>query len=809
MLSKMSSLFLTGRWPRCVLSFVSLLLVPLSISSMHAQQIYQPSADPKAVVIDGQTRFTVLTPELIRMEWSADGKFEDRPSFVVLNRQLPVPQFKQSIDGQYLVLKTRALELRYRKGSGKFIPENLTIKFQLDGASQTWQPGASTDGNLLGTTRTLDQVRGNAVKLEQGLLSRDGWSVIDDSQTPLYDSDDFRLQGLDSVWAWVVERSPGDRQDWYFLGYGHEFKQALGDYTRISGKIPMPPRFAFGTWWSRYWDYSDTELKDLVAQFHQNKVPLDVLVIDMGWHLSTQAIKDRGFQLDANNNDQSGHSAGWSGYTWDPKYFPDPDTFLAWLHQQGLKATLNLHPASGVQPWEKAYPAMATAMGIDPSTAKYVPFDITNKKFATNYLNLLHHPMEKQGIDFWWLDWQQEMTTQLAHVNPTFWLNYVHFSDQEREGKRPLIFHRWGGLGNHRYVIGFSGDTVSVWDSLAFQPYFTATAANVGYSYWSHDIGGHMPGAVDGELYSRWIQFGTFAPILRTHTTKNPDAERRIWAYPQPYSTIMRDAFVLRYAMQPYLYTESRKTYDTGVAFLRPLYYDYPDVKEAYDQKGEYVFGDNMIVAPIVAPADPATHISAKSIWLPRGEWIEWFTGKQLTGPGNFDRTFTEAQIPVYVKAGSILPQQPEMRYTGEKPVDPLILEVFPFGKGQHSSSYRVYEDSSEGENYTRGEFAWTNVEVKHEKLKQFHITIAAADGSYPRMLTERSYEVRLWSASGPASVSLDGKKLAASTDPRSAGWRYEKEKAQVIVRTPSRSVHTRTEISIQLVGDPQPPAKS
>ena len=129
-------------------------------------------------------------------------------------------------------------------------------------------------------------------------------------------------------------------------------------------------------------------------------------------------------------------------------------------------------------------------MGIDPATKKYVPFDIANKKFATNYMDLLHHPLEKQGIDFWWLDWQQKMTTSLPGVSPTWWLNYVHFTDQEREGKRPLLFHRWGGLGNHRYQIGFSGDTVSVWDSLAFQPWFTATAANVGYAYWSHDIGG-------------------------------------------------------------------------------------------------------------------------------------------------------------------------------------------------------------------------------------------------------------------------------------------------------------------------------
>ena len=252
-------------------------------------------------------------------------------------------------------------------------------------------------------------------------------------------------------------------------------------------------------------------------------------------------------------------------------------------------------------------------MGIDPATKKYIPFNPTDKKCATNYLNLVLHPLEKQGIDFWWLDWQQQSTTNLPGVKPTWWLNYVHFTDQQREGKRPLLFHRWGGLGNHRYQIGFSGDTISVWESLAFQPWFTATAANVGYAYWSHDIGGHMPGAVDPELYTRWIQFGVFSPILRTHTTKNPDSERRIWAYPEPYSAVLRTAFQLRYAMQPYLYTEARRTYDTGVAFFRPLYYDWPEEDAAYTSKNEYIFGDQMIVSPVTAPADKISGLTTRA----------------------------------------------------------------------------------------------------------------------------------------------------------------------------------------------------
>jgi alpha-glucosidase len=531
-------------------------------------------------------------------------------------------------------------------------------------------------------------------------------------------------------------RPAGDRQDWYFFGYGHEYKQALHDFVTVAGRIPLPPRFAFGAWWSRYWAYSDQELDDLVRGFHENDVPLDVLVIDMDWHLNETQLQE------AHQADQSGHGLGWSGYTWNPLLFPDPGAFLKNLHDEGLKATLNLHPASGVQPWEAAYPAMARAMGIDPSTKKYVPFDITNKKFATNYMELLHHPLEKQGIDFWWLDWQQEANTQTPGVNPTWWLNYVHFSDQEREGKRPLLFHRWGGLGNHRYQIGFSGDTISVWDSLAFQPWFTATAANVGYAYWSHDIGGHMPGAVEPELYTRWIQFGVYSPILRTHTTKNPDSERRIWAYPEPYSEILRESFHQRYAMQPYIYSESRRTYDTGVAFLRPLYYDWPEADEAYSNKGEYVFGQNMIVAPVTKPVDKDSLLAQESVWIPKGEWIEQPTGKHFTGPQAVQRSFSINQIPVYVTAGAIVPMQPQMEYTGQKPIDPLILQIEPL-RDNTTSAYSVYDDSSKGEDYKRGVCTWTDVDAK-QSGDDLTVEIAPVRGSYPGMIHERGYEIRL-----------------------------------------------------------------
>src|SRR5208283_2295495 len=199
--------------------------------SVFAQED-NPVADPAAVVTSGDVRFTVLTPQMIRLEWSGDARFEDQASLVFLNRRLPVPPFTASTEGDALVIKTSALELRYQRNSGKFTPANLGIALQVGGRPVVWKPGTPDTGNLKGTTRTLDGVNGST-RLEPGLLSRDGWTVVDDSAHLLFDNSD---------WAWVKARPAGDRQDLYFFGYGHDYRRALGDFTKVAGRIPLPPR---------------------------------------------------------------------------------------------------------------------------------------------------------------------------------------------------------------------------------------------------------------------------------------------------------------------------------------------------------------------------------------------------------------------------------------------------------------------------------------------------------------------------------------------------------------------------------------
>ncbi len=349
---------------------LTLIFFILNFAIIRSTEINTPIDNPKAIVASGNARFTVLTPELIRQKWSENGIFEGRISLVFINRNLPAPNFRVKIIGEWLCIETDKLYIRYRENSGLFKKENLEISLESGGEKITWSPGLQDKGNLKGTIRTLDGTNG-ATELEQGIISKVGWALVDDSERLLFDgSYDLNC---------VIQRPEWKRQDWYFFGYGYNYKKALYDFSVVAGKIPLPPKYVFGYWWLRYWIYSDPEMRELINEFKAYNIPIDVLIIDLDWHETRW--------LDSHNStpDPFGQAVSWTGYTW------------------------------------------------------------------------------------------------------------------------------------------------STWQSLAFQPYFTSTASNVGYGNWSHDIGGHASSEyTDPELYLRWIQFGVFSPILRTHSTKSANIERRI-----------------------------------------------------------------------------------------------------------------------------------------------------------------------------------------------------------------------------------------------------------------------------------------
>lgn len=707
----------------------------------HVRPDCQPDADPDAVIALGPARFTVLTDRLIRMEYDPDGRFEDRPSQVFWQRRQPVPAFNAARAGQGVQIATDHLLLRY--AGGPFSAESLSVTLRAFGA--VWRYGDPDPLNLLGTARTLDQVSG-ATQLEPGLLSRSGWSVIDDGRSLVFNDD-----------GWLTPRRSADAHDLYFFGYGQAFADCLRDYRRIAGAVPLIPRFILGNWWSRYWAYTQAELMGVVSEFSERRVPLAICIVDMDWHIV----------------DNPYHN-GWTGYTWNRALFPDPTAFIDWLHRQHIATALNLHPAAGVAPHEAAYRELAQRLGRDPDAGAIIPFDIADPAFAQAYCELLHHPEEARGVDFWWIDWQQGQQSTLAGLDPLWLLNHLHFHDLGRDGvKRPLIFSRWGGLGNHRYPIGFSGDTHVTWESLAFQPHFTATAANVGYGWWSHDIGGHMFGVEEPELYLRWVQFGVFSPILRLHSTKVAYHERRPWGYDAETERLATQALRLRHSLIPYLYSMAWRDHAEGECLVRPLYHTHPADARAYTNPQQYWFGPDLLVAPFVSPADPATRLSRQTVWLPEGEWCHlgsstWLRGDRTVGwHGGLD------DIPAFARAGAILPLAADALadvHIANPPV--LVWRIFAGADG----GFTLYEDDGATQAYRHGDFCQTAVRQTWDG-RQIALTFDAPQGHTRHLPERRSHVLTVEGVGRPVWVQarVDGRAYPVHTD-------YDAEHARLLL---------------------------
>ena len=639
-------------------------------------------AEDAAIIQGEKYRFTVLTEEMIRLEYCEDGKFEDRATQCVIDRKFKVPEYQVIENEESLEIITDKIHLVYNKQ--KFTDYGLSVQVRgnISVYHSIWHFGEEAT-DLRGTARTLDEADG-AIELEHGIISKFGYGILDDSRSLVITED-----------GWVEPRKE-DCIDIYFLGYGHEYEHCLKDYYHLTGKTPLLPRYALGNWWSRFYRYNDQEYKALMTRFEKEEIPFSVSVIDMDWHLVDIDPK---------------YGSGWTGYTWNKELFPDPKEFMTWLHDHGLKVTLNVHPAGGVQAHEEKYKEMAEAMGRDWEKEEPVNFDVTDQKFLKAYFEYLHHPNEEEGVDFWWLDWQQGGLSKIPGLDPLWMLNHYHYLDSGRRGKRRLTFSRYAGMGSHRYPIGFSGDTIISWESLAFQPYFTANASNVGYGWWSHDIGGHMKGYRDEELSTRWIQFGVFSPIMRLHSSNSAFTGKEPWNYNAVSENIMKRYLKLRHEMIPYLYTMNYHASHDGQPLIRPMYYLEPEQPEAYEVPNEYYFGTELVVCPITEPTDKAAGTACVKAWIPEGKWYDIFSGLKYDGGRMLELYRSLEDIPVLAKEGAIIPLTDLTEYTNsvENPKE-LAVKIVPGKK----NAFILMEDTGDTcedkeENWAQTKLEWIN----------------------------------------------------------------------------------------------------
>ena len=631
-----------------------------------------PLSDPAQVLVGPTWRITVLTERLLRLEWSDDGQFEDRPTQVVWNRDFaPVP-YALALDGDALQLTTRGLHLTW--DGRRFSPGGLQVRQPgVRDWRSVWHFGDAETvqerepnwhvGNLGGTARTLDEADG-AVAVEKGLLSAFGFATLDDAHSLALGED-----------GWPTPRV-GD-VDVYLFVHGQDAPAALRDFHALTGPTPLLPRWALGNWWSRYHAYSSGEYLALMDRFDQESLPFSVAVLDMDWHW---------VDIDPR------HGSGWTGYSWNTSLIPDPAAFLADLHARGLRVSLNLHPADGVRSFEDAHADLANRLGLDPAAGDPIPFDVADPAFMTAYFDEVLHPLEDQGVDFWWVDWQQGGASSIPGLDPLGLLNHLHVLDSGRDGRRPITFSRYAGPGSHRYPVGFSGDTITSWASLHFQPWFTATAANIGYGWWSHDIGGHMFGERDDEMVARWFQLGIWSPINRLHSTSSPFQGKEPWNFAAPAASVMADALRLRHRLVPWLYTMNERAHRLAEPLVRPVYHLDPRPEAVLPGSGAFLFGTGLLVAPLTTPADHRTRRASVTTWLPEGTWHDWYSGLRYSG-GRFVTLRRPLETyPVLASSGAIVPLVDGDDLSVANPAA-LHVRVFAGADGE----FVLYEDDGAG----------------------------------------------------------------------------------------------------------------
>ena len=667
----------------------------------------------------GGIRISVITERLIRVERQSEAVFCDKPTQSVLHRDLGKADFHVARKNGMICVNTAMARLIVDENTGELRQIKIKGGFTVTDIHQ---------GNLGGTVRTLDNSTG-AVKLGEGILSKNGAAMIDDSASLTLEED-----------GRVLPRKKTGSDIYYFL-YGHDYIGAVKDFYRLTGATPLIPRFALSNWWSRYKAYTQEEYLALMHRFQDEEIPITVATVDMDWHW-TDIKKRFGRAAMALDSERSGTrywfevlaTPGWTGYSWNTELFPDYKAFLKELNDMGHKVTLNLHPAEGVRFFEDMYEPFADFMGVNKEAKEKIRFDISDPKFMEGYFKYCHHPYEEDGVAFWWMDWQQGDKSAVKGLDPLWALNHYHVLDNARGGKRGLLLSRFAGAGSHRYPIGFSGDTRMNWPCLHFQPYFTATASNIGYSWWSHDIGGHMMGYNDDELYTRWVQFGVFSPIMRLHSSNNEFMGKEPWRYSDEAGRLAVEALRLRHRLLPYLYTMNYRTHTEGRALIEPMYYHHPEVAQAYEVPNEYYFGSSLIVAPITEKRDKTTLLAGTQMWLPEGRFTDIFTGRIYEGEGKRKVYRDLSSIPVLAPAGAIIPLAADDRHNDV--ANPADMELLLY---RGNGSFTLYEDDGESLAYQHGAFARTTFTLC-ESEKKLTLEIAPARGDTSVLPKQRRY---------------------------------------------------------------------
>lgn len=716
-------------------------LVVLIASFLEVQAQMNP-------VVIGNSRFTFITPELVRLEYALDGKFLDDPTLFAYNRKIDYQDVKvEQKEGNRYTITTPAMRLEFTNDGFPFGQTNLRVYFKQGDKEKWWYIASEQRDNLGGAVTTLDGI-GGPIDLQEGLLSRDGWYVINDTGKEILKN------------GWVENRHREHVQDIYLFVYGNDYKAALKSLKAISGPAPMTRKYVHGAWYCRWWNYTDDDYREIVKEYKEHDFPMDILVFDMGWHTQKEAKVG------------TGHAGmkGWTGYSWNRELIKDPAALIGELKNDGIYVVLNEHPHDGLRDHDDRYSAFMKAM--DEPLGKNLLFDAGSRKYMENFMKYAHEESDSMGVAFWWLDWQQDYLypkvrgTNLSHLQ---WLNHIYFDYSRKNNLRGAGFSRWAGWGDHRHPIQFSGDAVANWELLKFQIKLTATSGNAGCFFWAHDLGGFY-GGKDPELYTRWTQFGLLNSSLRVHSVYDENLDRRPWLWGEQEEKSMRRIYHLRSELMPYIYSSVWQCHRDMLPLNRAMYIEYPEKEEAFRNPQQFMFGDLILGAPITKAGTGSEKVADQKVWLPEGDvWYQWFSGQRYEGGQIITESCDLHSFPMYVKGGYPIPMQPYTPRMASTPLNELVIRCYP-GTEEYEHSYTLYEDDGESRDYKQGGYALTKLKSSRKAGKST-LVVSPVVGTYKDQPQKRAYRFELAGISQPVTVEVNGRKVKAVKDETIQGY--------------------------------------
>ena len=678
-------------------------------------------SDKKAIVQGKNYRISVITERVIRLEFSAAGEFVDRPTQLIKKRNIGLPDFSVRQDANILEITTKYFALSYIKGQpfvGTKVDPMKNLKITLlsreRDRSKDWYVGHPEARNMLGNMVSVDvSIPKN---LQKGLYSLDGFASLDDSYGKLIAEDGTLLD------------PPQNHLDLYVFLYDKDFKQALFDYFKITGAPPLIPRFALGNWWSRNTVYDEKSSVDLIRNFERKKIPISVMVFDHDWHL----------------RDVGDFHGLKTGFTFNPELFPNPSGTIQEFHKRGIRVGLCVNPTNGIYPHEQYYAQASQTLGLDTPTI--IDFDPLNPKLMDVLFKMFLHPLESMGVDFFWNDSDGKMDiTKLWALN-----HYMYLDSGRVANKRPLLLARGGVYAPHRYPILYGGSSEISWKDLKNIPFQYLNAANIGVSWWSHDVAGNHGGIEDGELYIRYVQLNTFGPIMRFHGARGKYYKKEPWLWDAKTENIAADYLRLRHRLIPYLYTEAYNYTKSGTPLIQPFYYNYMWVYDDELYRNQYYLGSQLLVCPILEPKDPVMNRSVHRFFVPDGTWYDLVTGKKFPGNKKYVSFFKEEDYPVFAHSGSIIPFSNRSDYNNIGLPTDLEIQIFPGA----SNTYTLYEDDGITSLYHQGYFLKTSIDYNYLR-NNYTVIIRSIDGKSGIAPERRNYKMVFRNTKKAESVTI------------------------------------------------------